>query len=233
MIAALARLGRTLCLPVVLVGCAAPQAPAPAAPPIVPSSAPAVVDAVTPAAPRTYVYQCVDGLRFVARTEGETASVFLPGQTLHLPQVPAASGAKYSDGQVTLWGKGEEATFEFDGARRACRNDRRQAVWEDAKLRGVDFRATGNEPAWFLELVNGGRSVLVTHHGEGRHEFETPPPIIDQAAGVTTYRVSNPALVVVIRRQACRDTMSDDSYETAVTVTVDGRTYRGCGRALH
>jgi putative lipoprotein len=232
MIAALARLGRMLCLLAVLAGCASPQVPTAATTPVVPPPAPAVFDAVKPAPPRTYVYQCADGLRFIARTDGETATVFLPARTMHLRHVPAASGAKYSDGQVTLWGKGEEATFEFDGSSRACHNDRQQAVWEDARLRGVDFRATGNEPGWYVELVDGGRSVLVTHYGEARHEFDTPPPVTDQA-GVTTYRVSSPTLVVVIRPQLCRDTMSDDSFEAAVTVTVDGRTYRGCGRALH
>jgi putative lipoprotein len=232
MIVAPARLGRTLCLPAVLVGCSAPQVQTPAAPPVVGPPKPTVFDTVRTTPPRTYVFQCADGLRFVARTDGESASVFLPGRTLHLRHVSAASGAKYSDGRVMFWGKGEEATLEFDGSRHTCQNDRHQAVWEDARLRGIDFRATGNEPAWFLELVDGGRSVLATHYGEARHEFKTPPPSIDRAAGVTTYRVSSPALVVVIRTQACRDTMSGDRYETAVTVTVDGRTFRGCGRAL-
>jgi membrane-bound inhibitor of C-type lysozyme len=233
MTATLTRLGGPLCVLVLLAGCAAPARAPSVAAPARDAVAPAP-DTASPPPPRTLVYQCADGLRFVARTEGETASVFLPDRTIHLRHVPAASGAKYSDGQVTLWGKGEEAVLELgDESRRACRNDRRQAVWEDAKLRGVDFRATGNEPGWYLELVEGGRSVLVTHYGEGRYEFIAPPPLIDQTAGVTTYRVSTPALLLVIRRQVCRDTMSDDSYETAVTVTVDGRKYRGCGRALH
>jgi membrane-bound inhibitor of C-type lysozyme len=48
--------------------------------------------------PRTFVYECSDGYRFVARIEGEKAWLFLPEQTVSLPQVPAASGAKYMTG---------------------------------------------------------------------------------------------------------------------------------------
>lgn len=38
-----------------------------------------------------------------------------------------------------------------------CKNNRAEAIWEDAKLRGVDFRAVGNEPGWHLELTAGER----------------------------------------------------------------------------
>ena len=45
---------------------------------------------------RTFVYEDGDGYRFVARAQGERVWLFLPGETLLLPQVVAASGAKYS-----------------------------------------------------------------------------------------------------------------------------------------
>jgi membrane-bound inhibitor of C-type lysozyme len=32
-----------------------------------------------------------------------------------LPQVPAASGAKYQEGRTVFWSKGNKARFEIDG----------------------------------------------------------------------------------------------------------------------
>jgi len=34
-------------------------------------------------------------------------------------------------------------------------------IWVDAKLRGVYFRAVGNEPGWNLEISAGGAMVQV------------------------------------------------------------------------
>ncbi|MCK4351572.1 MAG: MliC family protein, partial [Candidatus Krumholzibacteria bacterium] len=56
----------------------------------------------------TFVYECGDDYVFVVRIEGEAAWLFLPGQTIKLPHVPSGSGAKYSNGSVTFWSKGEE-----------------------------------------------------------------------------------------------------------------------------
>ncbi|MBW2335916.1 MAG: MliC family protein [Deltaproteobacteria bacterium] len=96
---------------------------------------------------QTYVYECNDGYGFVARIEGENAWLFLPNGTISLPHVRSGSGARYSDGSITFWSKGEAALLETDGnSRRNCRNNRRKAIWEDAKLNGIDFRAVGNEP---------------------------------------------------------------------------------------
>ncbi|MGD1941817.1 MAG: MliC family protein [Leptolyngbyaceae cyanobacterium] len=48
--------------------------------------------------------------------EGREVAVSLPDQdTLTLPSVEAASGAKYSDGTTTFWEQGGEAMVEVDG----------------------------------------------------------------------------------------------------------------------
>lgn len=187
-------------------------------------------------APQTYVYECSDNYSFVARIEGEKAWLFLPKRTLHLSHVPSASGAKYSDGQSTFWSKGDEAFIENgQETHRNCRNNRARAIWEHAKLAGVDFRAVGNEPGWYLELKKGGNSVFVADYGQRRFEFATPAPMIDQQARVTTYRVqaNEHEMTIVIQGQRCRDSMSGEPFETSVIVIFDHREYQGCGRPLH
>lgn len=184
----------------------------------------------------TYVYECTDGSTFVSRIEGETAWLFLPTGTISLPHIPSGSGTKYTDGKTTFWSKGEEAMLEVgEGIRQNCRNNRVLAIWEDAKLRGVDFRAVGNEPGWNLEISAGGSIVFIGDYGQTEYRFSTPDPVEDQDAGKTTYTVADGRheLVIVLEGRACMDTMSGESFETMVTVVLDGKELRGCGRALH
>ncbi len=183
----------------------------------------------------TFVYECDDGYGFVARIQGETAWVFLPETTAALAHVPAASGARYSEGGITYWSKGEEALLEVRGTEHpACANNRRSAVWEHAKLNGADFRAVGNEPGWLLEIYPR-RMVLVTDYGENRYEFETPDAVENPDERRTTYEAADRGLrvIVVLEGRECRDTMSDEVFETRVAVKLNDTTYRGCGRALH
>ncbi len=184
----------------------------------------------------TYVYECSAKRDFVVRTKGETAWLFLPSQTVRLSQVPSASGAKYSDGLVTLWIKSEEAMLEHGGEiRRNCRNNRAMAIWEDAKLRGVDFRAVGNEPGWNLEISAGGEVVFIGDYGQTEYRFSTSDRSVDQDGRRTTYTVDdgNHEVVIVLEGRRCQDTMSGESFDTTVTVRLDGDSYAGCGRALH
>ncbi len=196
--------------------------------------------AAPPAAPgrvgRTFVYECSDGLAFTARIEGDKAWLFLPSGTINLPHVEAASGAKYSDGSVTFWSKGESAMLEgTKQPRTECNNDRAKAIWEDAKLRGADFRATGNEPGWYLEISREYGILLVTAYGSERYQFAPTEPSSDSASRKTTYETAQAGheLKVTLEGRRCMDTMSGAKFETAVTVIIDGKRLDGCGKALH
>ncbi len=185
---------------------------------------------------QTFVFECGEDYEFVARIEGEKSWLFLPGRTVPLPQVPSGSGAKYSNGKVTFWSRGEEALILLgEQERYNCRNNRARAIWEHAKLNGVSFRAVGNEPGWHLEITMQERIVLVTDYGESRLEFAVPEPETDQRARTTTYRVQDGEhdLTILIEGRPCQDTMSGEEFESAVTVILNEQTLSGCGRALH
>ena len=68
------------------------------------------------AANREVAFQCGDK-EFVAVFETDLDSVVIDmaGERVRLPHVPAASGAKYSDGTTTFWSKGDEALLERSG----------------------------------------------------------------------------------------------------------------------
>ena len=185
---------------------------------------------------QTFVYECPDGFSFVARTEAGKAWLFLPGNTIDLPQVPSASGAKYSNGSDTFWSKANEALIETgDGKHDGCRNNRARAIWEHAKLNGVDFRALGNEPGWYMEISNKQDILLVTDYGQRTYRFPSSTIKSDPNDRTSIYSASSNGSVieVVIKGDPCRDSMSGEAFSATVSVVVNDRRYTGCGKALH
>ena len=104
-------------------------------------------------------------------------------------------------------------------------------VWHKAKLRGVAFRAIGQEPGWLLEITNGEEILLVTDYGKNRKAYPYVDPREDKTARKTVFQVDGNTSVV-IEGKPCSDTMSGESFETTVAVTLGDRVLQGCGRAL-
>jgi membrane-bound inhibitor of C-type lysozyme len=193
----------------------------------------AVADQTAPGL-RTRVYDC-QGITAVASFDAGGALVlFLPEQTLHLRRVPSASGAKYANEGVVFWTKGGEARLERGDAARPCRENRVASIWEDAKLRGVDFRAVGNEPGWVLEI--GPQEIVFEYdYGESRATFPLVAPRVDPDARRSVYTLlPDGSAHVAIEGRRCLDSMADEpAYEATVEVVLGTRRFRGCGRALH
>lgn len=112
-------------------------------------------------------------------------------------------------------------------------SERWQAVWEDARRRGVDFRGLGQEPGWYVEVKEGEEVLLVADYGE-RRVMTGPPTREAGGGGRVTYRAraDGQALAVLVEPVPCSDAMSGIPFPATVTVTLDGREYRGCGRFL-
>ncbi len=181
------------------------------------------------------VLECADTFTLVAEFGETSVWGFFPDSTVQLPHVPSGSGAQYRSGPYLIWTKGEEAVVESPTARfTGCRNNRRLAIWEDAKLRGADFRATGNEPGWFMEIAYDS-ILVVADYGELTLSFPTPTPVEDDAKLQTTFETTTGehSLLVLLEARRCQDSMADESYETTVTIHLDGRELLGCGMALH
>lgn len=45
----------------------------------------------------------------------DEVELVLPDRTVVLPQVPAASGAKYQEARIIFWNQGNEARIEIEG----------------------------------------------------------------------------------------------------------------------
>ena len=102
----------------------------------------------------SYAFDCSGGPGFViTQVDSEAINLALPDGVRRLTRERTASGAQYSDGQITVWNKGQEAALEISGHTYTCVENRARSIREDARARGVEFRGTGNEPGWVLEVL--------------------------------------------------------------------------------
>ena len=106
-------------------------------------------------------------------------------------------------------------------------------VWHAAKLRGVSFRAIGQEPGWLLEITNGKKILLITDYGQKKTTYPYVEPNVNQEQRKTVFAINKQNLEVVIQGKACTDSMSGERFAVSVFVSVDGKQLGGCGRALH
>lgn len=179
----------------------------------------------------TLVYEC-NGYDFIARRGAGEMALWLQDGYVVLPQAADDSGTVYEDGDVSFWSGGNETMLTVAGQNyQNCHLNPVRIPWEDARLRGVDFRAVGNEPGWHLEIQES-RLLFVGQYGTRR--ILVPYAIPEGAGQVRAYRGTAGArqLRVDIVDQPCVDNMSGESLPSRVTVTLDGASYQGCGQAL-
>jgi putative lipoprotein len=228
---------------------AACQRQPPAAPAVTPD--PAAVNApATAAAPaaspaevlptgvlRAYVWECADGQTLVMRNllrEKAVAIDFHDG-TRRLDQVVSASGARYADAVVTFWTKGSTATIERQGAAPVqCEERRALSLREDARARGVVYRALGNEPGWVLEIGPGAALVWVTDFGSTTHSFADAQQTAGPDGTSRTYSAGSgdQAIRVTVRQERCVDDGGVE-FDHSATLETGGQSLRGCGTRLN
>ena len=81
--------------------------------------------------PGATIYACSGGniaderIEALYDTVNNTATVVFAGKTYVLPLTPSGSGARYSNGSITWWTKGDEALWQMDEnlVLRDCRQD--------------------------------------------------------------------------------------------------------------
>lgn len=184
---------------------------------------------------KTVVYDCLEEWNIPVKIDSSRAWLFLEDTTVYLQQIRAASGARYESGEgdYMLWSKGDEAIIEANNRSFGyCDLNREEVPWQDAKLRGAIFRATGFEPGWHLEIFSDSiRYVL--DYGERSFATPTPDPETDREKGETVYQFESDITSGTIRiaDEECT-APSGREFSSTVYLTVDGKEYRGCGRLL-
>jgi heat shock protein HslJ len=101
---------------------------------------------------------------------------------------------------------------------------------QDARARGVDFRAIGQEPGWLVELTEGSEITAVLDYGAT--SLVLPTPSVETAEdGTVVYDASTDTdhLILRIKRKVCIDSMSGESHSSTVELLVNDKPYQGCG----
>lgn len=105
-------------------------------------------------------------------------------------------------------------------------------VWHAAKLRGVAYRAIGQEPGWLLEMYTGDRIELSLDYGSDQRNYEYVEPRENETERSSFFELSNEDSIL-IQGTPCSDSMNGEQFETTVTLMLDERELKGCGRALY
>ena len=100
--------------------------------------------------------------------------------------------------------------------------------------RDRDFRAIGQEPGWQLEIRMGSEMRLTYDYGKGSAVTPAARAELDGRTGTRTFHAKAEAndLRVEIVPVGCEDSMSGKPFPATVTVTLNGRGFRGCGESL-
>ncbi len=177
-----------------------------------------------------YTFNCASGPTIVTRLAGGDAiDVVLPDEVRRLHRERSASGVKYSNQDVSLWSKGREATLQIRGRRYLCLERRAGSIREDALVRGVQFRASGEEADWLLEVLKDRITFTDSIYGSA----VLPRVVPEEARGTKIYVSTTDAhrLQVIIDQRECVHFMTGERFEAIVEVNLDGDGYRGCGYA--
>ena len=115
--------------------------------------------------------------------------------------------------------------------------DRALAPWNGVFFelaRDRDFRAVGQEPGWQLELRIGSEMRFTYDYGKNSAVTPAARAQLDARTGTRSFHGVTEAndLRVDIVPVACQDSMSGKSFPATVTVTLNDRSYRGCGESL-
>ena len=181
---------------------------------------------------QTLVYECAN-YEFVSQLSSEGMTIWLQDRQVMLLPERSASGTKYGEGDVELWTKGEQARLSVGSViHKDCQLAPDRAPWEDARRRGVNFRAFGEQPDWQLEIRDERHLLFIG--GRSMNRILAPNPEVSLESGTRVYRASTPETEVRVQivDELCSDFASGDSYPSRVTVYVNSKRYRGCGSSL-
>ena len=128
------------------------------------------------------------------------------------------------------WGALGEMLIEVD-------RDRALAPWDGVFFelaRDRDFRAVGQEPGWQLEIRLGSEMRFTYDYGRGSAVTPATRAALDPRTGTRSFhgRAEANDLRVEIVPVKCEDAMSGKPYPATVTVTLNDRSFRGCGEPL-
>lgn len=185
-------------------------------------------------APEPTNWQCGD-LRVGAAFDNVARRVTLTysGRSRSLPLAVSASGARYADDAGNeFWTKGDSGTLTLDGEKHECTRTNLASPWDEARARGVAFRAVGNEPGWLVEVGRGEAPSLHAQLDFGSRKLDVAQvqPRAD-GTGWTGRTANGMQVELTTQRKPCQDP-AGATFDITAQLRAGGKTYSGCGAFL-
>lgn len=152
-----------------------------------------------------------------------------------LPQAVVASGARYQDGEISFWNRGEKALVETPRGQLQCTLAEHRDALTRTERPGVMFFGRGNEPGWSVALANETPTLTMElNYGEESVQQPYMVSVMDNEAGRVVLENADvtPFFRVRIEAGACFDSMSGKPFPARVTLTYHGEQYSGCGQGI-
>lgn len=152
-----------------------------------------------------------------------------------LPQAVVASGARYQDGEISFWNRGDQALVETPRGQLQCSQAEQRAALTRAERPGVMFFGRGNEPGWTVALAHDTPTLtLQLNYGEESIQRPYMVSVMDNDAGRVVIENGDvePFFRVRIEAGACFDNMSGEPFPARVTLSYGGEQYSGCGQGI-
>ena len=178
------------------------------------------------------VYYCHNLSIVTVRVFPKRVEIETEARKATLAEITPASPVRYSNGSMTLSNLTELVRLEEPGAVYFCRSLPTEVAWQEARFRGIEFRAAGDTPSWSLEIDSGVAIEFTSGQGDTRAVTRFPPAkLAGTDTRMTLATVSGSlSLTVLSERRVC--TLGESVMTLTVTVTLNGKTYSGCGRTL-
>ncbi len=177
------------------------------------------------------VYYCQNLALVTIRVLPSQVEVTTPNRKARLAETTQPSPVRYSDGSVTLSGLEDLVRIEEPGAVHWCRIEPAEVPWQDAQLRGIDFRAAG-DPAWSVEVDSAVAVEFASGQGAARVVTRFPPAALNAKGTRLALTTSSGARTLTLEAEPRPCQYSGSTMTLSVTVTLDGKSYSGCGRNL-
>lgn len=228
-----------LAVATILTGCATspPTSSTPSTKMTVHSSAPLLPSALFPGSAEHFQgWQCQPANQhLVTATNANDLRLWSLHGAWRLPQAVVANGARYQDGEISFWNRGDQARVETPRGQLQCQLAEQRRGMTRTEQPGVMFLGRGNEPGWTVALAHDEPSLTLTlNYGQERKTFPYMVSVMDNQAGrvVVENAQQEPFFRLRIEAGACFDDMSGEPFPARVTLTYGGQQYSGCGQGI-
>ncbi|WP_447554111.1 MliC family protein [Vreelandella sp. EE22] len=221
------------CLGVWLAGCAASSPPqgAPSS-----SAAPLMPSAFFPGSAEHFrAWHCQPANQhLVSANNDQTLRLWSLHGAWRLPQAVVASGARYQDGEISFWERGDSALVETPRGQLQCQAAGARAAMTRAEHPGVMFKGQGTAPEWQVALAHDAPVLTLQADTSSAERLPYVISVLDNQAGRVVLESGDvePFFRVRIDAGACFDSASDAPFPARVTLTYQGEQYSGCGQGI-